>query len=125
MKQMELGQDQFFMKRGVTILVSAVLWVVSVILALLAIFAVREVVIWALATALTGDDQASRLQAAHFVNLGQDCAIVALGLIGLIAIIYSGDYFFHHMGEARLLRRLLVIIAVECVIVVPVALIFW
>jgi hypothetical protein len=48
-----------------------------------------------------------------------------LGIIGLVVAIFSSEYVFRYAGQPRALRALLIIIAVESVIVLPVWLLLW
>ncbi len=104
---------------------AAVLWLISVVLAALSPFALRDVLIWALALAIPQPDQYNRLRAAQTINVASQCGTVIFGIIAVVVMVFSTEYFFHHAGQPRLLRRLGRIIAVECLIVIPVAYFFW
>ncbi len=104
---------------------SAGLWIVSVGLALASTFALRDIFVWGLGLLLASPDQASRLRAASTINFAQMCALVIFGAFSVVIIVFSSEYFFHYAGQPRFWRRLTVIIAAECVIVLPVALILW
>ena len=104
---------------------STALWIVSLILAMFSTFALRDIFIWGLAALITPSDQAGRLRAASTINFAQDCALVVFGVISIVVIVISSEYFFREVGQTRLLRRQIRIIVAECVIVLPVALILW
>ncbi|HVU11945.1 MAG TPA: hypothetical protein VHD90_11740 [Phototrophicaceae bacterium] len=104
---------------------SAGLWIVSVGLALASTFALRDIFVWGLGLLLASPDQASRLRAANTINFAQMCALVIFGVISVGVIVFSSEYFFHYAGQPRFWRRLAGIVAVECVIVLPVALLLW
>ena len=107
------------------LIVSAGLWVASVALALLSTFALRDIFTWVLAFILASPDPASRLRAANTINFAQMCALVIFGVISIVVIVFSSEYFFHYAGQPRTLRRQIGIVIAECVIVLPVALLFW
>jgi hypothetical protein len=123
MKQTGLTQQQpIFI---VSALLSTVLWLVSLVLAGLCFFAVRDVFIWGLALILTGPDRLSQLRAENYVTLAHNCAMIIVGVVDLGVIIFITEYFFRHTGQPRLLRFLAWTLAIEGAILLPVALLFW
>ncbi len=105
---------------------SIVLWVIVAILALFAIFALRELFIWAVATLLNEPGNVGRrLQVANIINFTQQCFVIIAGVIGLGLVMVSADYLFKHAGQPRLNRILLLLVAAEAAIVLPVNYIFW
>jgi hypothetical protein len=66
-----------------------------------------------------------RIDAAQIINLASMCVIIVLGLLGIGVLVVSGDYTFKHLGQPRLIRRLLALVAVEALIVLPSAWYFW
>ena len=63
MKQNEMVQQSAFGRLNLTLLTSGALWVASVFLAGMAVFALREVLIWGVALVLAGPDRLSQLRA--------------------------------------------------------------
>jgi hypothetical protein len=127
MNQNELAREQPNMNRILAILISGVLWVLVLVLSMSCLFALRELLIWFLALILpTPDpDSARRIQAANLINVVVPCAFIVMGLIDMVFIVYISEHFFSRAGQARLNRFLLKIIAVQCLIVLPVAWFFW
>lgn len=104
---------------------SGALWLVSVGLGGLAVFALRAVLIWALALLIPQPDNASRLETANVINFAQMCGSIAFGLAFLAVIIYMSERFFRDAGKPRFTRALVTLIAVECAIVLPVWWLLW
>ncbi|MFN8374504.1 MAG: hypothetical protein U0694_16705 [Anaerolineae bacterium] len=125
MKQNDIVQPSAFGRLNFTLLTSGALWVVSVFLAGMAVFALREVLIWGVALVLAGPDRLSQLRAENMVTLANNCGVAIFGVLALAAIISISEYFFHHADKPRTLRMLLYLVAVECAIVLPVWAIFW
>jgi hypothetical protein len=107
------------------IALSVVLWLVAVVLAALSPFALRDVLMWGMALVIPQPDQFTRLRTAQTINVASQCGIVIFGIIAVVVMVFCTEYFFHNMGQPRFARRLGRIIAVECLIVIPVALFFW
>ncbi len=105
--------------------ISAGSWAVSVVLTLASIFALRDVIVWALAILLPNQDMAAQLDSANLINLANQCGVIGLAVIALVVIAYSTEHAFRQSNQARTRRRLIGIIVVECVIVLPVALLLW
>ncbi len=101
------------------------LWLLTLVLGLLTIFALRELVIWGAAILFSGVDSLSKSQAAGLINIANYCSVAILGIMVLGAVIVSGEYVGKHIGERRLLRLLTIMIAVECAIILPVGFFFW
>jgi len=122
-----IGSNEFTQERPARsqLALSVVLWLVSLALTALSPFALRDLLIWGLALVIPQPDQLTRLRTAQAINLASQCGIVLLGVLALVVMVFSTEYFFHQAGQPRLLRRLAGIIAVECLIVVPVAWFFW
>lgn len=110
---------------AVTHILSIALWVASIILVVLGIFALREVLIWGVALVLSAPDRLSQLRAENMVTLSQQCGVVVFGVVALGAIIAISEYFFRNFGKPRLLRTLLIILAFEAALVLPVWALFW
>lgn len=113
-----------FRRIGVRLLTIA-LWLSASVLALAAIFALRELVIWGAALLFGSINSLTRAQAAGLVDIVNNCGTMFLGLAAITAIIVGGEYSGKHLGERRLLRLLGVVIVVECAIVLPVGYFFW
>src|SRR4051812_17225787 len=112
-------------RKLITSIMTLVLWLISAFLALAAIFALREILLWLLANWLIKPDAKSNADAIHFIDVANDCGAIIFGMVCLGAIIVSSEYVFKYLGQPRLMRILAGLIAVESVIVLPVALIFW
>jgi hypothetical protein len=127
MNQDALASNQTAPRRYGAIALSLVLWAASVVLTFFAVFALRDLSILLMAAVLVppGSSTATRLNAADIVNLASMCIIVVLGMLGIGVLLVSGDYTLKHLGQPRLLRRLLALVIVEAVIVVPTALFMW
>lgn len=127
MNQHQLARSAQGTRRIGTAAASYALWLISVVMAVMCIFALREVIIWGLATALTRPDMilADRMQAANMVNLASQCGIIILGIVALGVILYTSEKVFRGAGQTQLMNRLVLLIVVESIIVLPVALIFW
>ena len=125
MKQDRLILDQFLNRKNVAILLTIVLWLISAVLTLICIFAVREVFLWGLAAILAPSDTASRNQAANIINLAHHCTVIILGLISVVVVVGTSEIAFRNPGQPGTLRTLTLIILAECAIVVPVTLLFW
>ena len=124
MNQLRLTQPD--MKKYSMVAFSIFLWVIVAILALFTIFALRELFIWAVAAALNEPGNVERrLQVANIINFTQQCFVIVAAVLGLGLVMASGDYLFKYAGQARLNRVLLMIIAAEAVVVLPVNYLFW
>ncbi len=106
-------------------LLTIALGLIASVLALAAIFALRELVIWGAALLLSGVDSLSKSQNAGLIDIVNNCGSMILGLLAITAIIVGGEYIGKHVGERRLLRLLGIAIAVECAIILPVGYFFW
>ena len=109
----------------VPVVTSLALGLIAAFLALAAILALREIFLWLLANVLIKPEAKSNADAVHFIDVANDCGSMIFALFCLGIIVVGSDYFFKHLGQPRLIRRLAGLIAVECVLVLPVALIFW
>ena len=125
MDQSDLAQDQSMLKRNFAILLTIVLWLVSILLTIACIFAAREIVLLELAVLLPQEDTLSRLQSANLINFVHQCTLPILGLIGIVVMVFSTEFLFNHAGKPKALRNLARIIAAEAVIVLPVWFLFW
>jgi hypothetical protein len=125
MKQDPLALDQFLVRKIPAILLTGILWLISASLALMSIFAIREVLIWGLGAILAPSDTASRNHAADIINLTHHCTVIFLGLVSMVVVVASSEIAIRKPGQPRTLRILALISLVEGVIVVPVALLFW
>lgn len=110
---------------SVAVLVSGALWLVSVLLTIVSIFAIREIILWGLGVALVDPQADHNFQATEVINLVHQCMMMVLGIAALGAVIYLSESFFSHAGQPQLIRRLGRIIAVELGLVLLVALLFW
>ena len=106
-------------------LTSLALWLISSFLGLASILALRELLLVVLSKLLIDPDAISNADAVHTIFVANDCGSLIFGIlcVGIIAI--TTDYVFKHVGQPRLIRLLAGLIAAECVLVLPVALIFW
>jgi hypothetical protein len=125
MTQNELTRPQPIGKINLNILISSVLWLVSIALTVMCIFAVRELLLWSVALLLAPPDREAQLRTANMLNLVHQCGMIILGVIDLGFIVGITEYFFRHMREPRALRLLALVVAIECAIVIPVWWLFW
>ena len=109
----------------IPVLTSLVLGLIAACLSLASIFALREIFLWALANLLIKPDAKSNADAVHFIDVANDCGTLIFALFCLGIIVVGSEHFFRHLGQPRLMRFLAGLIAIECVLVLPVALIFW
>src|SRR5690606_17228464 len=112
-------------RRTLAIVLTIVFWLLTIVLTVTAIFAAREIILLELAILIPQEDILSRLQAANFINLVHNCTLPVLGIVGVSVMIFSSELMFNRAGEPRTLRRLAIIIAAECLIVLPVWLFLW
>jgi hypothetical protein len=125
MEEIQPSGIRHTLKHAITVLVFGLLWLISAILAFLAMFAIREVFLWGVVELLYRDSPNRASQTAGIVNASHYCLALVLGIVGLAAVIGGSEYAFRRAGKPGSLRVLLLIIAVECAIVLPVALAFW
>jgi hypothetical protein len=104
---------------------SLVLWLVTAFLGLASILALREILLFVLAKLLIKPHAISNADAIHTIYVANDCGSLIFGILCLGVIVVTSDYVFKHVGQPRLIRLLAGLIAVECVLVLPVAFIFW
>jgi hypothetical protein len=124
MDQVQLTQPDG--KKYGMIALSIVLWVVMAVMAMFAIFALRELFIWAVAAVLSEPGNVERRnQVANIVNFTQQCFVIFAAVLGLGVVMSTTEYLFKHVGQPSLIRRLLIIIAAEAALVLPVAYLFW
>jgi hypothetical protein len=107
MEEIQPSRTWHTFKHAITVLVFGLLWLISAILAFLAMFAIREVFLWGVVELLYRNTPDRDSQAAGIVNASHYCLALVLGLVGLAAVIWGSEF------------------AVECAIVLPVALAFW
>jgi hypothetical protein len=107
------------------LILSVVLWLVSVVLAMLCLFAARELLILGLGLLFTGADRLTQMRGANLLNTSHHCLIMILAVVDVTVLMAITEYFFRYMGQPRLLRAQLVIIALECAMVVPAWWMFW
>ncbi len=112
-------------RSAVAVTLSIVFWLVSVALAALSPFALRDVLVWAMALVIPQPDQYSRLRTAQSINVASQCGTAIFGVLAVVVMVFCTEAFFHHAGQPRLLRRLAWVIAAECLLIIPVALFFW
>jgi hypothetical protein len=117
--------DLFSNRPSSTVLVSAALWLVSIVLGGLAVFALRAVLLWGMALVIPVTDVASQLEATKVINLSGMCGSVVFGLVFLGIIIYISERFFRDAGKPGFMRTLITLLIVECAIVLPVWWLFW
>lgn len=102
------------------------LWLIMAVLAMFSIFALRELFIWGVAAVLSEPGNVERRnQVANVINFTQQCFVIFAAVLGLGLVMSTTEYLFKHSGQPRLIRRLLIIIALEAALVLPVAYIFW
>ena len=119
-----LETNQIF-PTNTTAVMSGVAWLVSTVLTLTSVFALREILIWAIGLAVYDPNAISDQQAKALINLSNQCGTIVIGMIALGVILFTGELVFTKASQPRTLRTLLRLIAVEAVLVVPIALIFW
>ena len=107
------------------VLISGTMWLIASGLGMLSIFAIRDLFIWGVASILRPSDAVTAYQQGAFINVAHYCLMVVLAMFIIGVVIFSSEYVFKHAGEPGTIRLLARIIAVECLIVVPVALLFW
>jgi hypothetical protein len=110
---------------SIAVLVSGALWLVSVLLTIISIFAIRELILWGLGFLLIDPQAAHNYQATEVINLAHQCLMMVLGIGALGLVIYISESFFAQAGQPRLIRTLSRVIAVEFGLVLLVALLFW
>jgi hypothetical protein len=125
MEHSDVALETSSSRRALAILLTILLWLVSIILTIVSIFAAREIILLELAVLIPQEDTLSRLQASNFINLVHQCTLPILGLIGVTVMIISSELMFNRVGEPSALRRLALIIAAESLIVVPVWIFLW
>ena len=125
MKQNQLMEEPFTLKKAADFLMTGGLWLVSAILALFCIFALREILLWGLGILLTPIDPAHAYRAAGMINIIHDLGMIVLAIGALVVIMYTNHYAFSHVGQPRMVRALVRMIVIECVLVLPIAWIFW
>lgn len=124
MNQLQLTQPDA--KKYGMMALTVVLWLIVAVLTMFVIFALRELFIWSVATVLSEPGDAERrLQVTKIINLTQQCFVIFTAVLGLGLVMSTTDYLFKHAGQPRFIRRLLIIIALEAALVLPVAYIFW
>ncbi len=112
------------LKKTLLSLLSGLLWLVSAILALVSIFAARDLLMWVL-TLLLLQSSVGSYDGANALSVANDCGSLLLGIASITAIIISSEYFFKHSGQPRVFRLLFMIIAAECALIIPAAIFFW
>jgi hypothetical protein len=117
--------DLFSSRNPNAVIASGALWLVSVALGGLAVFALRAILMWALALLIPQPDAGSRLETANAINLFQMCGTIAFGVVFVGVIIYVSERFFRDAGKPRFLRTLATIILIEGAIVLPVWWLLW
>ncbi len=125
MTQNELTRSQPISSINLNVLISGVLWLISIALTVMCIFAMRELLIWGVGVLLASPDRGDQLRAANALDLANQCGMIGFGVIDLAVIIGISGYFFGHMRQARTLRILALVVAIECAIVIPVWWLFW
>ena len=125
MGQNQLTQDQPAARKTVAILLTGVSWVISALLVLMCIFAIREIALFLMATIFTVPDPAQNAKTDNLIDTAHQCLMPFLGIIALVVTIFSSEYVFRYAGQPRSFRALIRIIAVECAIVLPVWWLFW
>ena len=109
----------------IPLVISLALGLIAAFLTLASILALREIFLWLLANLLIKPDAKSNADAVHAIDVANDCGTAIFAVICLGIIVVGSDYFFKHLSQPRLMRFLAGLIAIECVLVLPVALIFW
>lgn len=117
--------NQLTKQRPTALAASGVLWLASVVLGLLGIFALRDLLVWGLALIIPQPTTKVRLETANLISLAQQCGVVVFGVIGLVLLVYCTERLIRDAGKPNLLRLLARIVAVEFVIVLPAWWILW
>ncbi|MCC6804402.1 MAG: hypothetical protein IT319_16080 [Anaerolineae bacterium] len=117
--------DPLTHRRPTALALSGVLWLATVVLSVLLIFALRDMLIWGLGLVIPQPTTKARLETANVISLAQQCGVIVFGLVGLILLIYCTDRLIREAGQPKLLRTLARIIAVEFVLVLPAWWILW
>ncbi|MEO8395036.1 MAG: hypothetical protein ABI700_18715 [Chloroflexota bacterium] len=112
-------------RKLISTVTTLVLWLISAVLALVSIFALRELLFLILTKLLINPDAISNADAEHTIFAANDCSAFIFGIFCLGVIVVTSDYVFKRVGQPRTFRLLIGLIVVECIIVLPVALIFW
>src|SRR5262245_58516613 len=107
MGQNDVMPGQGANRSSTSTVVTLVLWLISVGLALMMPFALRELLVWGLALAIPQPDTLARLQAASAINYVQDCGIIIFAVIGFVIAVYTSERVFRHLGDSRLVRTLI------------------
>lgn len=125
MEEMQPSSTWDTLKHAANVLLFGALWLLSVFLMFLTIFALREAFLWGLAEILVWRRPDHPHQSAAIINAAHHCFVILLGLVSIVVVIGGSEFAFRRAGKPGSLRVLLLIIAVECAIVLPVALAFW
>ncbi len=112
-------------RKIISTVTTVVLWLISALLALVSIFALRELLLLLLTKLLINPEAISNADAEHTIFAANDCSAFIFGIFCLGVIVVTSDYVFKRVGQPRTIRILIGLIVVECIIVLPVALIFW
>ena len=112
-------------RNTINVLFFGALWLLSVILILLSILAVREIFLWGVSEILLRNSPAHDYQAAGIIDTLHFCLVTVLGIVGLTVAVISSEFGLRRAGKPGSLRVLLLLIVAECAVVLPVALIFW
>lgn len=114
----------FNLKQVITPVIVTLLWLLASGLSFMCVFALIDLIVWGVAYLFTDPNSSTNFQVAGAINLVQQCSAIILGMIAMVMILVTGEYVF---GKFRpnAMRNLVVIIAVECVIILPIGLLFW
>jgi hypothetical protein len=105
--------------------VSVGLWMFSMFLTVMSVFAFRELFLWGMSVILASPDRATQLRTANLIDFSHQCTMLIVGMAALAVMIGVSEYFFRHLREARTVRILFLIAAIEAAIVLPTWFLFW
>jgi hypothetical protein len=125
MLQNKVTPNQPLNKLNGNLLVSVGLWMFSMFLTVMSVFAFRELFLWGMSILLASPDRATQMRGANLIDLSHQCTMIIVGMAALGVMIGVSEYFFRHLREARTTRILFLITAIEAAIVFPVWLFFW
>lgn len=102
-----------------------VLWLLSVFLAVMTIFAMREFLVWGMGLTMTEADYTRNYATVDLINMVTQCGTIIMGMLAMAVIIFTGDSVFRDARHPRTVRNLFLVLGAELSIVIPAAVIFW
>ena len=125
MNDNDVVRGQMALKKAADTALIFLLWVLMAVLGLLAIFALRDVIIWGVGALLVDTSGMPSTQIAAMISFANQCGAIILAVVAISAIIASFELIVARSKTPHRVRKLLIIIGVECAIIVPAGLAFW